>query len=68
MWFAMTPEACNKHMAKVNNATLISSDSITKFFDSESNATSEVIDFPTVNPTDAVSYSLSVPLSHLHKM
>ena len=59
----MTPEARNKHMAKVNNATLISSDSITNFFDSESNATSEDIDFPTINPIDAVSHSLSVPLS-----
>ena len=30
-WFAMTPEAHNKHMAKVNSATLIFSDSITDF-------------------------------------
>ena len=30
-WFAMTPEARNKHMAKVNSATLIFSDSITDF-------------------------------------
>ena len=62
-WFAMTPEARNKHMAKVNSATLISSDSITDFFDSESNATSEGIDFPTVSPIDAVPHSLSVSLS-----
>ena len=59
----MTPEAWNKHMAELNDATLISSDSITNLFDSESNATSEDIDFPTVNPIDAVSHSLSVPLS-----
>ena len=49
--------------AKVNNAPLISSDSITNFFDSESNAISKGKDFPTVNPIDPVSYSLSVPLS-----